>query len=501
MVATVQKPASLIREFFDFSTDPEKDRLLREAAKPSDSLRIFAAMWAMAMLFSSLSHTPMLFGSWGLKHQLLEMAVILNALYVMWRPSHLRALLSLASLMCVLYIARMPVSSNNQTISTYMNLAIVVVAGTQLFFSRNPDDAQTLTYERLRFVAKSLLAIMYFFGIFHKINTDFLDPAVSCATALYIPLTREFGLEDNLIGRYLAIYSTFVIEAIAIVCLYVRRFFWFGLVVSLPFHYVIPISAYSYYMDFSSLVFALYMLSMPRESALSLYTIASSFTRKVMGLRPGAAALVILAAALLAGTAIVSWLALEFSDRSTRILWHSAWLVVWAVLGGVAMIFIIRSALVSTAHWTFVGSGKRPWWLYLFPVALFVFSWSPYFGLKTESSIAMFSNLHTEGGQTNHLLFPSPPYLFPYQQNTARIIASSDLRFLPDDHAGHHLVEHDLALRILRNPDDWFTYVMNGKLYTRVDAATYTGYRPNFIEQKLLAFKPVDYRRPKICTH
>ena len=37
----------------------------------------------------------------------------------------------------------------------------------------------------------------------------------------------------------------------------------------------------------------------------------------------------------------------------------------------------------------------------------------------------MFSNLHTEGGQTNHLLFSSPPYLFDYQQDVVQIIATS----------------------------------------------------------------------------
>ena len=39
------------------------------------------------------------------------------------------------------------------------------------------------TDEQLRLVARYLLAIMYFYGIFHKINTDFLNPQVSCAVA------------------------------------------------------------------------------------------------------------------------------------------------------------------------------------------------------------------------------------------------------------------------------------------------------------------------------
>ncbi|WP_156141126.1 thiol-disulfide oxidoreductase [Sphingomonas sp. 37zxx] len=468
---------------------------------PSDSLMVFAAMWGMAMLFSSVSHTPFLLGLKGVKHQILEIAIILNALYVMWKPSRLATLLSLAALLCIAYASRMPVSSNNQTIATYMNLAIVAVIGPQLLLRNDRKNSEALIYERLRFVAKSLLAIMYFFGIFHKINTDFLDPAVSCATALYVPLTREFGLDDSLVGRYLAIYSTFVIEAIAIACLYIRRLFWLGLLISLPFHYVIPISGYSYYMDFSSLVFALYMLSMPRQSALVLYADISQVARKVVQLRAGAATFALLVAALLIGTATVTWLSYSFVDRPFRILWHSAWLVAWAVLGGIAMIFILRAALASTANWQFARTEKRPWWLYLFPVVLFVSCWSPYVGLKTESSIAMFSNLHTEGGVTNHMMFGSPPYLFSYQAKVARIAETSNPKLLPQGNNGDFLTEHDLALRILGNPKDWFTYVIDGKVYSGVTAATYTGYRPNFIERKLLDFKPIDWTRPKPCTH
>ena len=106
---------------------------------------------------------------------------------------------------------------------------------------------------------------MYFYGIFHKINTDFFDPTVSCAVALYQPLAGGFGLADNIVGQWVAIWATFIIETITIVALYWKRFFAIGLIGGMMFHYVIPISVYSWYMDFSSLVLALYILSIPRE--------------------------------------------------------------------------------------------------------------------------------------------------------------------------------------------------------------------------------------------
>ena len=55
------------------------------------------------------------------------------------------------------------------------------------------------------------------------------------------------------------------------------------------------------------------------------------------------------------------------------------------------------------------------------------------------------------------------------------------------------LVEHDIALRLLRNPEMWITYEMEGERFERASAATFTGHRPGRVEQKLLDFKPIDW--------
>ena len=290
-----------------------------------------------------------------------------------------------------------------------MNGAVLSVVGLQMLRERTTRIDRELPYEQLRVVARALLAVMYFYGVFHKINTDFLNPDVSCATALYRPLAGPFGLGDHIVGQYLAIISTFVVETIAIVCLYWRRFFWVGLLVSLPFHFIIPLSGYSWYMDFSSLVFALYMLAVPREVASGLYSTGTSLLRSVPRLRPGISGLLVLGLAWIAAIGVAWVIGLQYPDRSLALLWHSAWLLVWTLFGGVSMIFIIRAALLQQPYRVPPNQGHQSRWVYIFPAVLFLSCTSPYIGLKTESSIAMFSNLHTEGGVSNHLLFPPAP--------------------------------------------------------------------------------------------
>ncbi len=472
------------------------------AAQPKDGLVVFAVMWGIAMMLSAASHITILNGDHGLQLAAVTWAALGSATLLVMVPRKTRLLMVVAGLMSVQYLLRLPASSNNQTIALFMNAAIFIAIGMQVLANRSFRINRDTPYEQLRVVARALLAVMYFYGVFHKINTDFLDPQVSCATALYQPLAGPLGLGQNLAGQYLAIAATFVVETIAIVCLYWRRFFWVGLLVSLPFHYVIPLSGYSWYMDFSSLVFALYMLAVPREVASGLYSTGVSLLRTVPKLRPGLSAVLLLGGGWIAALSIAWAIGLLYPGRSLGLLWHSAWLLVWAVFGGLSMVLIIRAALLEQPYQVPASGAKRSWWVYAIPAALFLTCTSPYIGLKTESSIAMFSNLHTEGGVSNHLLFPEPPYLFDYQKRVTRVIASSDpILNARAQNQDFGLVEHDVAIRLLRNPGMWITYEMDGRRYDRITAANYTGHRPGRVEQKLLDFKPIDWARPKMCSH
>lgn len=471
-------------------------------ARPSDGLVTFSIMWALALIFSVASHYENLTLDNGLRIAVIEYGVIGICIAVLLAPRHLGLLMALAGAMAFQYAYRLPVASNNQTIAFFMNLAIVTVLGMTWLRRSDRVAARDDAYEKLRIVARYLLAVMYFYGIFHKINTDFIDPNASCAVALYKPLVGLFGLEDNLIGRYGSIASTFILEAITLICLFWRRYFAIGLILGLVFHYVIPISAYSWYMDFSSLVFALYVLSVPREVSIAFYARSAELLRSFTTLRASRAAILLLVALLL--TAIALSTALRASSAPFEVTemmaWHSSWIVIWAVVGGVGMVVLCWAALESLPYQP-VALPRQSAWLYLIPATLFLTCLSPYLGLKTESSIAMFSNLHTEGGTTNHLLFTKPVYMAPYQRDVALLEGSShrSTQELVNRRLG--VVRFELERRMRNNREDWFTFTMNGRRYERVTAATFPLERYDLLERRLLIFKPVDYTRPKACTH
>lgn len=469
-----------------------------------DGLTAFAPFWGAAALFSIAGDPQGLIGRNGLVYTVFAWAIVACSAAVVLFPRKTFWLVALAGVTVALYALRLPVASNNKTITTVFDLAMLVSAGTLAWQARRAGGSaidRVQLYEQIRITARLLLAVMYFYGIFHKINTDFLDPTVSCAVGLYRPLAAPFGLEDNLVGRYLAIWSTFVIEGIAIVALFWRRWFAVGLTIALVFHYIIPISAYSWYMDFSSLVFALYMLSMPREASAEIYAIV--YSRVVHPLRHlgGRAGIAVPAIVLGAAAAVVVLLlSLAHPGRPSLMLLHSLFVLIWAVVGGLAMTVMIY---VAMRHLPFGGAKvvRQPRWLWIIPGLFFLSCLSPYVGLKTESSINMFSNLHTEGGTTNHLVFAPPPYLFGYQKDIVRVLDSSSPSLRKTAAAGRHNVRFAVEEFLRRHPDQWVTFEAGGKVYPRVTAASLTSPAPSFVERKLLIFKQVDMNRPKVCTH
>ena len=466
----------------------------------AEGLTVFAPIWACAGVFS-IAGSPeiILFRESMLAGAIAWLCIGAAALLVM-RPRSTALLALFSVLMVARYTTAMPVSSNNQTISFFMNLAIVTVLAHAAIGGQAGGALREMSYDRLRVVGRGLLAVMYFYGIFHKINTDFLDPRVSCAVALYTPIMTPLGLGENIYGKYLAIAATFIVETITLVALYWRRWFAIGLFCGMVFHYIIPISAYSWYMDFSSLVLALYVLSIPPEVGRTAYCNYMTLPMRARERFGWIGTALPVVAVVLFAIAVAMAVANFYPDQSWRHEYRSVWILIWALFGGAATILLVHASLEHLPYRE-TNVRRQPLWLYAFPAVLFASAMSPYFGLKTESSIAMFSNLHTEGGTSNHLLFPKPPYLFDYQSDVVEIIDSSDGR-LARDVRGEHMVMFALKEHLRQHPGSWVTYRAPDGRTERVTAASF---RPdehaNWFERTFLTFKRVDYDRPKVCTH
>jgi hypothetical protein len=137
----------------------------------------------------------------------------------------------------------------------------------------------------------------------------------------------------------------------------------------------------------------------------------------------------------------------------------------------------------------------------LWSVLFLVNGMSPYLGFKTESSIAMFSNLRTEGGSTNHLLFARLPYLFSYQDRLVTIHSSDAAALQAYIGPNRQMIEYELHRFLANAPDTRVRFSIDGQNFDHVDPADNRYLATNWLLRKFLIFKPVDWTEPKPCTH
>ena len=114
----------------------------------------------------------------------------------------------------------------------------------------------------------------------------------------------------------------------------------------------------------------------------------------------------------------------------------------------------------------------------------------------------MYSNLHVEAGQTNHLIHGVIPGFWNYSEEVITIVSSENKIF----RFGENLVRYEFDKRLSRHPNIDIEVRSNfDNLIQKISPSndnwvnTYTE-APWFIK-KFLVFKPVDFNRPKTCTH
>jgi hypothetical protein len=123
----------------------------------------------------------------------------------------------------------------------------------------------------------------------------------------------------------------------------------------------------------------------------------------------------------------------------------------------------------------------------------------PYAGLETETAWAMFSNLRTEGGRSNHLLVPAAFQVFGCQRDLVRVTSSSD-RILSLMASKGQLVPY---FELARRPNASVSYLRNGveRRFARVsDDPAFSGPMPIAVRRFML-FRGVDAGEKQSCVH
>jgi hypothetical protein len=254
--------------------------------------------------------------------------------------------------------------------------------------------------------------------VVQKLNRDFFDPALSCGPAQLAEVRRYLWwlLPDTPALGLFGIHGTLVVET-AIPLLLCSRARHSGIALALGFHWVLGAG----YARFSAMLIAPLVLFV--DPAL-LRAGAEAWRRRV------APAVDRRCASLVAGALAMSYVALASvssgpptSAHGLRVVTH-LWLVYGAMAAAVFGGLWWQAGGILTA--TTCRLRPAPLALALAPLLLAMCGLAPHLGLKNTQAFAMYSNLRTENGATNHLFLPATLQVFPYTRDLVTVLEASD---------------------------------------------------------------------------
>lgn len=450
-------------------------------------------MWALAAIWHLLGN-PSGAPAWS------QALLVAGGAAVLLRPGAPLPLGALAAAGAITVWEEAPFLGNHWLLAGFVNLAIVASVAIGIL-RRRPHDRVDLA-NRLFPVARLSLLGFYAFAAFAKLNTAFFDRSVSCAAFYFRESTDSVGLTGLQLGgaawlQHLVIIGTVATElSVPLLLLHpvTRRI---GVLLGLVFHGLLAIDHAHQFFDFSSVLFALFLLFLPASGAPWVAERVGS-VRARLALRheelPGRLHLLLVAVPVLAGALVAIDVATV--SGALQIGWWA-----WQVYA--------LAAVVATAR--YLAQDRAPASVRLLPHhALFavipllvvVNGLTPYLELKTGFGWNMYANLRTVDGETNHLLLPATLPLTDEQADLVEIIDTSSAglaRYAATDYA---LTWRQLRTYLADHPRVRITYRRGGKTVALEHASD----DPELVtpppewQDKVQLFRAVDLQDPERCV-
>ena len=482
------------------------------AARP-DRLTVFAWLWSC----QALVHQEF-YSSWLQQADPRGWVVTCLATATLLRPGSQPLFCGLLLSSIVYNVAKWPFVVNHILLESLINAtilaAIASVYGSRSRSGQSSPELRELVVSRFAPVVTGMVLVMYWFAFISKLNADFVNPDVSCVTAMYGDLHRRMPfLPDSRQAHCVAIVLTLLVEGLIPLLLTFRRTRPVAVLIGLPFHFVLGLVGHR---TFSGLAFAVYGLLVLDQLTAFLQSAYAGWQQRTTGRQRG----FLYAAAIFCVTgAVASLIAADVLGQfRSRLgggggvaIYQIPWLIwiAWSfVIGGGLAFAIVRSWRTHAAP--SVSTGTTPAWLWTSVAVVLLLGLSPYLGLKTETCFTMYSNLRTEGQWNNHYFMPALK-LGPWQTDLAKVIKTDHPALKPYVEHGDLITYFELRRLIHLTPATQqfsITYERGGELHevaqTKEGRTHSAGAGPDPHPEwlgRLLYFRPVSTDVCMPCRH
>ena len=483
-----------------------------------DRLTVFAWLWAVWAVTEQAQYDD-----WAKSAP--DLAFSCAALWLLVRPWSLTALAALALTQFVRTAWLMPWVSNHATFASLANLAILLAIAANGATSGSRSIDRERLFEDLAAPIRLGLIALYLWTFFHKLNTGWLDPAGSCGAALYRGMAHTFGLLEGPTAVFaLGVIAPLLFELAIPVLLVPRRTRALGVLTLMLFHLTLAAPPITFY-RFSSAMFALAFVFWPADTVNVLRrwweeSPWTSGTRAWLGAPVVRSALRVLTiVVVLASTVVLASVTQWTRGIRPLPLYRPLYPpdlslvaalvgICWAVLAVtiiVVFVLLVRSARSWPSTGAILAVPRPVLWI---PVILVVINGAlPYLGVKTEASFAMFSNLRTEGGRTNHLLIRRAAHLTSHADELVRIVDSTDRQLAMLGQRGYRMSWFEFRdyvhRRAREQPELDVTFEYAGTTVTLHHREEVMEHLPPVhpVARKLLYYRPVPPDGLPSCDH
>jgi hypothetical protein len=458
--------------------------------RATDQLTLFSVMWAAAAVAHMLGNTRF-------SPPWLIVLVGLASLAVWIRPTRLWPLGVLAAAEIASVWAEAPILGNHWLLTGLVGVTFL------LSLTWGPRDRATIAARFLP-AARVVLLGFYGFAAFTKLNSGFFHPATSCGAEYLAESAQSLGLHQAWIGHgwtaWVGIVGSVGVEATVFVLLLIRRTRVYGVLLGLGFHFVLALDRTHQFFDFSSAVFALFVLFLPPAFASSVVVevrreatrLGASTTRLVLGL-----------------VALLTIGPLLYAAGPRR--WPAPWLLrswgcdLWLVYGIVVIVTVVAWFLSARRDPEALLPPPRQLRVHpvlaVIPVLVVLNGFTPYLELKTAYGWNMYGNLRTVDGSSNHFVVRRTLPLTNVQSDLITVVSSDDpaLQWYADNR--YALPELTLRVYAANHRAASLTFVEHG----RTTALAHLSQRPDLVrpvptvQAKFQLFRAVDLERWPRC--
>ncbi len=318
---------------------------------------------------------------------------------------------------------RLPLSPNHIIFLAFIILSFFISLLVSYIRSKKGFSVDSFVNNLFPVIRVEVL-ILYFWAALSKLNPQFFDYDISCATLKLFEINQVLPILPS-VEWYLKInpYLIFLLEISIPICLLINRARVLGIILGFILHFGVGLK----HTGFTLLMFSLYSLFLPDEYFYLIQKQLLLIKNKFASIIQTKKRYIYWAIELLILLILLKLISFMMGGTEIRLFLFSRegfYMLSFCIFFILFIYYLVKylKGESNSINLGFIPNNKA---LVILPIILFPVGLFPYLGIKNIQVFTMFSNLSTENGKSNHFFIPASIQVFDNLSDLIHIKSSS----------------------------------------------------------------------------